>query len=1213
MGGVNATVIVSTLPLAVIWLYTRAPGPRRRALTGWWMVSVVLACFWWAVPTVLQGKYGYNYLPYTETSSVTTGPGSVFAALRGTSNWQNYDDLGGPLVPGGWTLVTSWVAIVATSLVAALGLAGLARRIPERLFLVAGFCFGVVVIAIGYRGALGGPFSSHVITLLSGGLGPLRNVSKFSPDVALPLALGLTWLVSTISVDGITARWAQSLRLRRLRVLTGLIAVVAVAIAAVPFWQQNLYPPGGFTAIPHYWTQAANWLDGHQGHQAAMLVPGADFADYTWGKPQDEPLSVLTSTSVTARSIIPLGSNGNTDMLSAVEAALSTGSPQPGLAPFLARSGIDYVVERNDLNLRATGAPPPAQIHQVLSETPGLVEVAGFGPYLPRSQVAPGDLQLYDSATYLRLRPVEIYKVDGAVSEVRTFPVSNPVIVSGSSGSLLPIAATGELAGRAAVLAKDPHAAGAASSVGATWAITDGNQRRAVSFGLIDDNLSYLLGPDQGPFSSIPLTYGSLGASDAQTVAAPIGALSVLSSTFGSTPLILEPSEGPTSAFDGNPATAWVAADVDKSVGQWVSITFDRAVPLTSIVITPLDDSPARPSIEWATITTDRGSVTRYIPVRNTPVSVNVVPGSTQHLMITIAGVRPATKASIPRLGAGIRDVSIPGVTFRPAMQLPSDESAAFSAATRNPPILSVNDPVTNPDLAFSGPTTSVEPFARRFLLPKAMSATISGTAVPNPGAPLEQLLSQVATPARQSVQISASSWLRSLPRFRPENLLETSSSPWVAGLNDRDPSLTLHWKGIRSVGSISLGLSSQASRPTHVVITSPTQIRRVSIPREGGIVSFAPVATDTLTIQFVGVAKRVSAIPTGARSAFLPVRHKVALPVGLSSVGIPALGHQVNTSPALSTAVTLPCGTGPSVQVDNASLPTVVTGTLGNLINLQPMNMRICTSGETHLTAGSHILAFPSGSPFRVTGLLVQQPPAGVRTASDIVRRSVRVLSWTPSKRTFEVGAGPANYVQVAQNFNPGWVATLDGQTLKPVSLDGWEQGWVVPAGTSGTMTMTFTPDHSYRAGLAIGGIFLVGLFILALGDRRRSVGDPIGPRRKLPGVVLAAVAAVVVLCVGGWLFLLLVPLVVVTKKWGSSVIAAIGGAAFATAGIIVALHPNPTLALTARAVGAPAEICSVVALCAVLCAVVVEERRRPADQAPSPEADVSPGFETP
>ena len=905
MGGVNATVIVSALPLAVIWLLTRAPGRRRRSLMGWWFICVVLACFWWTVATLLQGKYGYNYLPYTETPTVTTSTGSVFDALRGTSFWQNFDDIGGPLIPGGWTLVTSGVAILATALVTALGLAGLTRRIPERFFLVAGLSFGVLVIAIGYGGRLGGPFSSGVIDLLRGGLGPLRNVAKFSPLVSLPLALGLTSLVSTVSLDGQGNRWPGRLIRRRWRSLIGSVAVVAVIFAALPFWQQQLYPSGGFAAIPSYWSQAANWLDSHQGHQTALLVPGANQAEYTWGSPLDEPLSVLASTSVTVRSIIPFGSDGNTNMLGAVEDALATGTSQPGLAEYLSRSGIDFVVERNDLNLQATGAIPPAQVHQVLSETPGLVRVAAFGPYLPRSQVAQGDLPVYDSKSYVHLRSVEIYKVEPSVSEVQSFPASNPLVVSGSSGSLLPLAGAGVLSGRAAVLADDPHAANAASSADATWVITDGNQRRATAFGKVEDNVSYLLSARSPIYRFPPLTYGSLGATDAQTVAAPIGAALVAASSYGSTTLQLEPSEGPASAFDGDPSTAWVASSILKSLKQWISITFDRAVPLTSIAITPLDDSAQRPSIEWVTIKTDRGSVRRYIPVRNTPVKVSVAPGKTVHLKITIDASRPSTRPANPLQGAGITDIAIPGITFKPAMQLPSDELAAFSGAARAAPILSFNDPVTNPNLDFTGPIATAEPIARKFILPKAMSATFSGTAVATPSGALRQLLTGLSYPPGQEVQISASSWLRALPRFRPDNLLLKSSTPWIAGLSDRSPSLTLRWNGNRSVNSISLGLSRQASRPTEVVVTSPVGSRSVFVPKGGGVVSFAPMTTDTLTIRFAAVSPRFSAIPTGPQAVGLPAPPKVRLPVGLSSLGVPALETRAAPSPFVDAACT--------------------------------------------------------------------------------------------------------------------------------------------------------------------------------------------------------------------------------------------------------------------------------------------------------------------
>jgi arabinofuranan 3-O-arabinosyltransferase len=1271
MGGVNATVVVAVLPVGILWLLTRDPGPRRRSLSIWWIVSLALATLWWVVPTILQGIYGYNYVPYTESAVTTTSTASVFEALRGASYWTDYYHLGSPLIPGAWTLVTSGAAIVGTALVTALGLCGLARRIVERLFLVATLSVGVVVIAIGYSGSLAGPFSHHVQAMLQGNLAPLRSVAKFSPDVALPIALGLVWLISTISSDRVrvhgrewadirsdvarsspdvllpltlgaarlfwafttaaeksgpedwadkrstvarsspdvllpftlgVARLRSSLprrhadrattpRLRRngWRMLMGILALVVVFLAAMPFWQRDLYPSGGFAAIPHYWTQAADWIGTHQGDQTTLLVPGATFGEYTWGKPEDEPLSILTSTSVTARSVVPLGSNGNTVMLSTVEDAISTGTAQPGLAEYLSRSGIDYVVERNDLNLALTGAPPPASVHQVLSETPGLTEVASFGPFLPLSQVTRGALPVYDSPSYTHLRPVEIYRVDPPGGEVQTYAASRPIVVSGSSGSLLALAGAGALNGRPAVLAKDPDGSGAASSPGATWAVTDGNQRRAVSFGQIGNSYSYLLGPGQRPGGSapgVPLDYQVVSGAGTQTVSSPIGAASDSATSVGSSPLYNEPTEGPDSAFDGDPFTAWVATAADDSVGQSLSITFDRSIPLSSIGITPLDNSQIRPMITRVTLATDAGVVQRNLPVQDSPVEVSVAHGETRHLTVTIDAVRPPSRPSfIGPLGAGIINVTIPGVTFHPAMQLPTDDLATFSGGSDRPVIVNIDAPVTNPNLDFIDPTSLVEPIPRKVDLPRATSMTITGTAVPTPGVPLDNLISLLEARSDEVVQISASSSLGDLPRFRPGNLVQRSSSPWIAGAGDPDPTLTLHWAGARPVGSIVLGLSSAASRPTEIVVASASGSRRLAVPRNGGLITFAPLTTDTLTVQFVGVTKRVTTVPLSG----IPL----TLPVGLSSIGIPALAATVPQAPTFSSPVRLSCGEGPEVTVDGTVLQTSVSGTLGNLVNLQPMSVHACTGAGLKLAAGPHLFAFPTSGMFVTTGLLAQSPGA-TSTSGTSGKRTARILTWSPGRRTVAVSAGSATYIQVAQNYDVGWVASFDGRSLTPVRLDGWQQGWVVPAGTAGTITMTFTPDHIYRDALILGAILLLVLLVLALMRDRGSPLGPSGPRPKLPGWVLAACAAVVGVSIGGWLALSLVPLCLVAWRWGSTAVALIAGLSFAAAGLIVGLDPSAVPGAHTGAFGPAAQIASVVALCAVLSAVVVGERRK-------------------
>ena len=49
-------------------------------------------------------------------------------------------------------------------------------------------------------------------------------------------------------------------------------------------------------------------------------------------------------------------------------------------------------------------------------------------------------------------------------------------------------------------------------------------------------------------------------------------------------------------------------------------------------------------------------------------------------------------------------------------------------------------------------------------------------------------------------------------------------------------------------------------------------------------------MTTDTLTIRFTAVSTRLSAIPTGPQTVGLPAPPKIRLPVGLSSLGVPAL-----------------------------------------------------------------------------------------------------------------------------------------------------------------------------------------------------------------------------------------------------------------------------------------------------------------------------------
>ena len=86
MGGVNAADTLDVLIMPVIFLLTRQPSPRRRSLAGWWVVCTGLATMWWLIPLLFLGKYGFNFLPYTEQSALTTSTASASTVLQGVGD-----------------------------------------------------------------------------------------------------------------------------------------------------------------------------------------------------------------------------------------------------------------------------------------------------------------------------------------------------------------------------------------------------------------------------------------------------------------------------------------------------------------------------------------------------------------------------------------------------------------------------------------------------------------------------------------------------------------------------------------------------------------------------------------------------------------------------------------------------------------------------------------------------------------------------------------------------------------------------------------------------------------------------------------------------------------------------------------------------------------------------------------------------------------------
>lgn len=338
-------------------------------------------------------------------------------------------------------------------------------------------------------------------------------------------------------------------------------------------------------------------------------------------------------------------------------------------------------------------------------------------------------------------------------------------------------------------------------------------------------------------------------------------------------------------------------------------------------------------------------------------------------------------------------------------------------------------------------------------------------------------------------------------------------------------------------------------------------------------------MTTDSLTVRFVKVARKIGRVPATS-TRFL-------LPVGIQQLSIPALGHVAASAPA-NRSVDLPCGSGPSLRLDGRQLETTVRGTLSQLENLQPMGLLVC-NGPVTLANGNHVLqAGRLDGAFKVTTL--QLLPTTVSSLPS--NRPARIVgAWGTASRQVRVGRGRGSYLAVAQNYNTGWKASLDGRPLTAVRLDGWEQAWIVPAGAGGTVDMSYPADTWYRIALLVGGLLVAALAVLALVRRGRRGKPPAPERPPLPRVVVGTLCFVLLALVCGPLALALIPLAYAARRWGRTLLAVIAAGAFMAAGIAVAATPGAAPPTGLGAFGWPAQALTAIALSAVLAGLLVPD----------------------
>ncbi|MDT7550708.1 MAG: arabinofuranan 3-O-arabinosyltransferase, partial [Actinomycetota bacterium] len=424
----------------------------------------------------------------------------------------------------------------------------------------------------------------------------------------------------------------------------------------------------------------------------------------------------------------------------------------------------------------------------------------------------------------------------------------------------------------------------------------------------------------------------------------------------------------------------------------------------------------------------------------------------------------------------------------------------------------------------------------RTLHLRQAARYEITATARPRPGPALNELLDRGT-----GVSVTASSSAVQDPAGRPGAAYDgDSGTAWRAAPGDRTPTLTFTWPTARTISEVRLtpDLSLAASLPGKVTVTAHGHSQSRALDGKGRLRLSASIRTDRVSLQ-LQVGKL-----GGSIDPFAGVRR--LLPVGVSEVSF-------DGAPAPGTArpdIAIGCGLGPTMRVGGQLRRTSLAASRDQLAALSPIALTVCDRAPVEVADGTEIVAPATTTlaPSTLTLTARQLPEAGAAMPTT-------TPLWSADRRQVGLPDRPeTTLLQVHENTNAGWTATLGARRLSPVVVDGWQQGWVVPAGAAGVVHLEFTPDRLYRRALAAGLVLVLLVLGLALLPARSTLAA-VGPRRT--AIWHVALLAAVLALIGGPVALALCLVAAATGLLPGRVRTALMLLAVGAAGALLVLHP--------------------------------------------------------
>ena len=829
--------------------------------------------------------------------------------------------------------------------------------------------------------------------------------------------------------------------------------MVVILVSAQPLWSGELRKPG-WDAVPDAWSEAAAYLAQQDGSGSTLVLPGSGFGQQGWGWTIDEPIQGLATTPWAARSQVPLTPGGTIRNLDAIQERIADGQGSPYLADLLARAGVEYVLVRRDIDIFASGAPDPARVDLAVSRSPGLVPAASFG------RTGFGEQPMID-----------IYRVDRDVSRARAVALEDVRTLAGGPEDVITALESGELDPESPVVILGEK----------NWpqvtpdVVADGYRKRERSFGRLEDALGGVMTSDE-PYRMVRSAHDYPGVEGVQRVYARYdGASSVTASTSGGYADTLgpvRPEVGPYAAVDGLTESYWQSSPLTDPEGQWVEVRFTDPMPLDRISVRAGVDGFTGAPVRKVRVDAGGQSRTADVDPSTGLVEVGLDGSPVDRVRVTVTDVA-GTEGVV-----ALREISFPGLDIGRRLVVPTPGTADTTFVLRaRPPRRGCIDAGLGVSCGYSTDARVGEEesgMVRDLTVTEDGRWSFDGEVVAR-ATPATQVLLQ---PILENTRVRSSSTYRDEPNLGAQLAFDGDPvSFWAASPGDAHPTLRLRWphpRKLTSLGVVAPGTTALA--PTHAELRgNGGQTREVDLT--SGPASFDPMVTRRLVIRFDASAT------SGSR------------PVGVAELELANLEDQVHRTDRdrVTGAV---CGLGPELEVDGRVYATQVTGTVGAVLDGTPLTFTGCGT-PVQMSAGTHRVRVRATDQY-TAARLTMRPVASASDAESVSRRDVEVRSWTSSRRVLDVAPGPGALLVLPENANRGWQAMLDGHQLTPVRTDGWMQGYYLPEGEGGRVTLEFTPNRLYQAGLGLGGalaLLLLGSAIVV--GRREPRSSPMsGPR---------------------------------------------------------------------------------------------------------------------